>query len=288
MLAASLAFWPCYSHSEPYTYGSTNNAAANGLTWGMTSGALGVPVVPGMEINGVIYRYTAVKDPNDPFSVTLSNEDTNGGYIFRETDDWSGLPGNTINKFVPVELSPISRWGDGSITFEGRGEVQDPTVVYTFRVDECFSPEVTPGCPGYVDPTQFQVTTPDLEIYDALDDQAVRDAMAATDPDLYEEDEKDESIEKDEEKATKDDFEKGFAASQNALTLANKVSQEAIVTAMNASVNMSTYYTVRMDGRTYPERQRLVDSQLPENRNGLRNGLAQQLLHDQMVDMQYK
>jgi hypothetical protein len=31
----------------------------------------------------------------------------------------------------------------------------------------------------------------------------------------------------------------------------------------------------------------LQDKQIPENKNGLRNGLAQQLLHEQMVDMQY-
>lgn len=254
----------------------------------MTSGVLGVPVIPGMEINGVLYRYTTVKDPNDPFKVTLSNEDTNGGYIFRETDDWSGLPGNTINKYIPVELSPIARWGDGAITSEGQGEVQDPTVVYTFRVDECFNPEVTPGCPGYIDPSVYSLSQTDLDIYNAMDDQAVKDAMTATDPDLYEEEEKDESIAADEEKATKDDFEKGFAASQNALTLANAISQEAIVSAMNASVNMSTYYAARIDGRAYQETQRLADSQLPDNGNGLRNGLAQQLLHDQMVDMQYK
>lgn len=254
----------------------------------MTSGVLGVPVVPGMEVNGVIYRYTATKDPNDPFTVTISNEDTNGGYIFRETDDWSGVPGNTINKFVPVDLSPLSRWGTGSITTEGVGEVENPTVVYSFRLDECFNAEITPGCPGYIDPSLYQIAAIDPEIYDALNDQAVRDALEPTDPSLYNEEEEDESIEKDQEKATKDDFEKGFAASQNALTLANKISQEAIVSAMNATVNMSTYYVARMDGRAYPESNRLVDSQLPENRNGLRNGLAQQLLHDQMVDMQYK
>jgi hypothetical protein len=284
-----LAFWPCYSYSDPYTYGSTNNAAATGTTWGMTSGALGVPVVPGMDINGVIYRYTTTKNPDDPFTVTIQNEDASGaGYIFRETDDWSGLPGNTIRKYVPVELTPIARWGTGSIVTEGEGQIDGATVVYTYRLDECFNAEVTPGCPGYIDPTQFQFALPDYELYDALSDQYVLGVLAPTDPSLYEEEEKDESIEKDEEKATKDDFEKGLAATQNALTLANNISQGAILSAMNASVNMSTYYGVRMDGRAYPEATRLNDSQLPENRNGLRNGLAQQLLHDQMVDMQYK
>ena len=254
----------------------------------MNSYTLGVPVVPGMDISGVIYRYTAVKDPDDPMLVHVQNEDANGdGYIFRETDDWSGLPGNTINKYVPVELTPLQRWGQGSIEVEGRGEVQNPTVVYTYRLDECFSPEVTPGCPGYIDPSVYSLSQPDLEIYNAMDDQAVKDAMTATDPDLYEEEEKDESIEKDEEKATKDDFEKGLAAANNALTLANNLSQEAVISAMNISVNMSTYYSVSINGGTYPQNKDLADSILPENGRGLRNGLAQQLLHEEMVEMQY-
>ena len=286
---AFLAFWPCYSLSEPYTYGSTNNAAAFGLSWGMSDATLGVPVVPGLDVSGVLYRYTAVKDPDDPMLVHVQNESADGdGYIFRETDDWSGLPGNTINKYVPVELTPISRWGDGSIEVEGDGEVANPSVIYTYRLDECFNAETTPGCPGYVDPARYTLDPVDVDIYDAMDDEAVRNAMTATDPDLYEEEEEDESIDADEEKATKDDFEKGLAASNNALTLANNVSQEAVISAMNISVNMSTYYSVSIQGGSYPQQNQLVDSTLPENGRGLRNGLAQQLLHEEMVDMQYR
>jgi hypothetical protein len=32
----------------------------------------------------------------------------------------------------------------------------------------------------------------------------------------------------------------------------------------------------------------LQDAQLPDSKSGLRNGFAQQLLHQQMVEMQYK
>lgn len=282
-----LASWPCYSLSDGYTYGSTNNAAANGMSWGMTTDVLGVPAVPGMEINGVLYRYRTVKETSDDFKVTISNKDTQGGYIFRETDDWSGVPSNTITKFIPVELSPIARWGDGAITTEGAGQVEDPVVVYTFRFEECLNPEITPGCPGYVEQERYQATIPDIEIYNTLEDENVESALDPTNPDLYEDD-KEESVKEDEEKEKEDDLEKGLSASQNAITLASNISQEALVSAMNANVNMSTYYAARIDGRAYQETQRLMDSQLPENRKALRNGLAQQLLHNQMVDMQYK
>lgn len=279
-----MAFWPCYSYSDPYTYGATGNAAVDGLRWSM--GTV-VPPAPGLEINGVIYRYTAEKDPLSDFRVHVYNEDTDGGYVFYETDDWSGLPGNTINKPLSFNNVPISRWGDGAIETEGEGRVSDPTVVYTYRIDECFDPQLNPACPGYVPPTSFIPEIPEIDIYNALDDDAVKDALKATDPDLYA-DEDDESIEDEEEKATEDDFEKGMAAAQNALTLANNISQEAVLRAMNTSVNMYTYYERNIDGGAYPETKALVDSQLPENPRGLRNGLAQQLLHQEMIDMQYK
>ena len=254
----------------------------------MTTETLGVPAVPGMEINGVLYRYRTVKETNDDFKVTIGNKDTSGGYIFRETDDWSGVPGNRITKFIPVELSPIARWGEGSITTEGAGRVEEPFVVYTFRFEECVNPETTPGCPGYVDPLLYQANTPEIEIYNTLEDESVTNALDPTNPDLYE-DEKEESAKEDDEKEKdKDDMEKALSASQNAITLASAISQEALVNAMNANVNLSPYYVARIDGGAYKETQKLVDSQLPENRKGLRNGLAQQLLHNQMVDAQYK
>ena len=41
-------------------------------------------------------------------------------------------------------------------------------------------------------------------------------------------------------------------------------------------------------GGVYDDNIQLLDSRLPENRQGLRNGLAQQILHTKMVDEQYK
>jgi hypothetical protein len=38
----------------------------------------------------------------------------------------------------------------------------------------------------------------------------------------------------------------------------------------------------------YPVEEIYQDKKIPENQKGLRNGLAQQLLHEKMVDMQYE
>ena len=246
-----------------------------------------VPTAPGLEISGVLYNYTTVKDPSDPMLVHVQNEDTEGGYIFRETDDWSGLPGNTIRKYVPTELTNISRWGDGSIEVEGQGEVTNPSVVYTYRIDECFDPQSNPSCPGYEPPVSLipEVTLPDP--YDAMDDGAVRDALAATDPDLYKDDEEEETLDEEEEDK-EGDLEKGLAAADNALTLASGVSQTQMLQAMNLATNVTSYYSVTISGGVYKEDTQLIDSKLPENKRGLRNGLAQQILHEKMIEMQYR
>ena len=285
MLAAFSAFWPCYSFSDQYIYGTTGNAAVDGFTWSM--GTL-VPDAPGLSVNGVIYRYTTIKDPDEAMLVRVQNEAANGeGYTFRVTDDWTGLPGNTINKLISVNNIPISRWGDGSIEVEGEGTVVDPTVVYTYQIDTCFNPQTDPSCPGYVDPATFLVAESPAEAYDPLEDQAVSDTLEATDPELYDEEEEDETIASEKVEATKDKFQRGLTASQNALTLANNFSQDSIIRAINTSVNMYPYYATSINGGAYRETTKLVDSELPENPRGLRNGLAQQLLHDKMVEEQY-
>jgi hypothetical protein len=56
---------------------------------------------------------------------------------------------------------------------------------------------------------------------------------------------------------------------------------------MGYTDDMSAYYATQLDGGAYAETLTLVDVKLPENQLGLRNGLAQQLLHEQLIDLQY-
>ena len=89
----------CYSDT---TYHSTNNAAADALAWAMKN-VLPDTTAPyiTVEINGLAYQYTMVKDPEADATVTISNKDVAnpGENIFEETDDWSGNPGGNIRKF---------------------------------------------------------------------------------------------------------------------------------------------------------------------------------------------
>jgi len=240
----------------------------------MSSPLFPVDAIPGLDINGVFYRYTAVKNSGDPYTVSVQNEAADGsGYIFRETDDWSGGSGGTIQKFVPVPYSPVGRWGDGSIEQVGIGNVEDPVVMYSYRVD----------------PDRLQQSTEaydfsQISAYDPLSDQYVLATLEPTDPNLYNDDSEKRSG--DDEEKDENDLESALAAQENALTLASGMTQNALVQAMNVSTNLTGYYAKQLQGGTYQESVVLIDKNIPDNRRALRS-LGQQKLHTDMVNQQY-
>lgn len=295
LLWVLVAWLPSYSYSEsiaPY-YGTTGNAVTDqSLRWSMGNV---LPSPPGLEINGVLYRYTIRKEQEDSVSVHVQNENANGiGYIFRETDDWlpGSLDGTQINKVVPVIPSHRSLWGDGSIEVDGNGSVEDANVLYTYRVDPCYDPQFDPNCPGY------QVQVPDVyefdtsTLYDVTQDDLVS-LNRSTDVEEIDEDEEDrleEERKKQEEEDEKDRegrLEKALAAADNSAMFAQALAQSQMLDSINMATNMNAYYATSIPGGVYQDNTTLVDTKLPENRSGLRNGLAQQILHDRMVEMQY-
>lgn len=269
--AAFLASLPYYCYSEQYTYGSTNNAAANGLSWHMPD------VLPGnigIEINGLLYRYTVEKQVESDLTVTVGNDG-----VFSETDDWSGLPANTITKQLRFENIPASNWGDGSITTEGDGNVVDAVVVYTFRVDECANPQLNPSCDGYVAPTVALV-----DPYDPNDDEAVKLAMQETDLSLAEKDEQDVEDEDEDEEQSR--LELGLMSADSALALASM--QNDLIAKINGGINLAPYYGIAINGGEYNERLTLNGGEISDNPRGFRNNLAQSVKHAKMVQQQYE
>jgi hypothetical protein len=244
-----------------------------------------LPKVAGLQINGVVYSYTAEKNPEDDMLVHISNLRAGGtGYIFRNTDNWSKLPGNTIQRAVPVDRIFAENWGAGSIEVEGKGRVLDASVVYTFQYDPCFDPQSSPECPGYEAPIQYSVDT--VEIDDPLDDEFVRkeyERKASVD----DEDER--------EKARARAASSAAERRQNRLEAALSAVNTALLTA-EATVAANDFfslaeipdnYQIQIPGGEYKETVRLADAKLPDNPSGIRNTWAQQLLHEQMVDLQY-
>jgi len=283
-----LALWlvlPGLSWSFDYTYGYTGNAALWGNSWDMSSGVLGVNAVGGMDISGVIYNYTAVKDKEDDFVVTVQNKDTEGGYIFQEVDDWSGTYGMRIRKVVSLPYVPIARFGKGEIATTGTGSIEDANVIYMYRFDACFDPQSDPSCAGYVKPLPVAPVIPVIIIYDALDDENVKDATKETDRDLIEEVEEEKND--DEEEEDEDRLEMALASSTNALTIANQATQGSVVRAMNTATNITNYYVAKIAGGTYKETTSLFGGDIVDNKRVFRD-LTQDKLHNQMVEEQYK
>lgn len=279
VLSLALCSYYSYSSAEPYTYGISDNAARNALKWSMGSV---LPQIPGLDISGLVYKYTTIKNPEDDMKVHVGNHNENGdGYTFRETDDWSGVPGNTILKSFSLPHIPIEKWGDGFISIEGKGSVTDATVIYSFRIDECFDPQLNPSCPDYVKP---RPNIPEVDIYNALDDESVLDSLAADD---FEYDEESEANDEDDEEDEPTRIELGLMASSNALTLFKKYNQSKLINMINMQTNMQTYYNSNINGGIYSDKYKLSENQMPDNTRALRNNLAQQLKHEQMIDMQY-
>ena len=182
-----MAVWVAFcssSYSSDIISGTTNNAAANGLNWSMTSI---LPSETGLVVNGMIYRYTANKVVEDDMQVHIRNEDTlSNDYIFSNTDDWSNGPGGTITKVVPIDRISGTRFGDGEIAIDGKGSVTDPTVIYSYQFDPCAVVLSDPSCPGYAEalaallaeqallnPTETEIENPydNEEVQNILDNE---------------------------------------------------------------------------------------------------------------------
>lgn len=266
VLALSSALSAGYSYSEPvYTYDYTKNAAQNSLTWSM-DGLIPEGIV---DINGVVYRYTTEKNVTDDMLVHVQNENAiDGGYIFRETDDWSGLPGGTINKVVPLNNIPLEYFGDGSIEVEGKGTVTNQTVKYSYRLQPLEAVEA-------VDTLDFIPEVPEYSIYNALEDENLKSEQADV---TY----------NDEEESQEERKNKARRATEKAIGIGNTAAQQAMMLALTTAVDITSYYNTSIQGGVYTDSMELLDKELPENRRGLRNGLAQQIMHNRMVDSQYR
>ncbi len=276
---ALLAFSLCspYSYSEE-VYGTTNNAATFGLNWVMTNI---LPSQAGLEVNGLVYQYTAVKDPETGMIVYVQNEYADGsGYIFRNADDWTGLPGNTIRRKFALPNLGAELWGPGSIEVEGEGSVENASVVYSYRYDTCFDPQSDPNCPGY----EEQVEVPEIAIYDPLQDPLVQEDMERK-ARIQEEEEAQERQRRREQWAVSNALEDLLADGNNP-SLIDPVA-EAMALALTSRVLPTNYYT-GLEGREYFDTVVLEGGDIADNAKARRSNLAQQLLHQQMVDSQYE
>jgi hypothetical protein len=248
----------------------------------MNTGTLGVSAEEGLDISGVIYNYTTVKNVVDDFTVTIESDKVGGGYVFQEEHDWDGQYGGTIQNVIPLPYTPIEQFGDGRIRGTGTGSIEDVTILYMYRWDLCRNAQNDESCPNYIPPLP---DLPVIEIYDALDDEYVAEATEETDRELIDDDEKNnDSNEEDEEK---DRLEIALASSSNALTIASGISQSVLLQAINKATNIKSYYDATIPSTIYTDTITLQDKDIVDNRLVFRS-LSQDKLMDEMIEEQYK
>lgn len=269
------------SYSNSIVSGTTNNAAANGLNWNMSSI---LPSETGLIVNGMIYRYTTEKVTEDDMKVHIRNEDTlSNGYIFSNTDDWSGGPGGTINKVVPIDRISGTRFGDGEIAIEGNGSVKDPTVIYSYQFDPCAVVLSDPSCPGYAEALaallaeQALLNPTEMEIENPYDNKEVQNILDS-EIEIKEEFETTENTESEEENSL----------DTNSKMLDKYAGQMDLMEAYSIQEQgLNQYYIVNIPGGIYEETIKLESNQLADNNRALRN-FASDTLHRRIVRSQYE
>ena len=277
-LAVAALLCCCYSYSEEIR-GTTSNAITNNVGAGIVWQPQNVlPPQAGLVVNGLIYRYTAVKNQQDPMSVTVQNENAiDGGYVFQKKDDWSGLNGTTITHAQPINNVAREYWGTGSIVVEGQGQVVNPYVIYNYRFDPCYDPQVSPSCPGYKAPVDnnvdYSLTTINLDDVPKFDNIS---------DDYNDEDSNRENKDK---KSSKKDGKKSNT-SKNTLLTEDALNMANLMERLNNMENFKSYFFTLPDN-VMNDVLTLKDSNLPDNKRGKRVSQAQEILHQQMVDMQY-
>jgi hypothetical protein len=102
---------------------------------------------------------------------------------------------------------------------------------------------------------------------------------------LLEDDEKNEEDEEEEEK--EEEMEWLLASTENAIAMANEISQASILKSMNIATNITNYYIAVIPDSYYPENVVLQGGEVVDNRRALRS-LSQDNLMNQMIEEQYK
>jgi hypothetical protein len=246
-----------------------------------------LPGITGLTVDGVIYQYTAVKNERDPMTVTIQNKNAQGsGYVFRSQDDWTGLRGNRIVKLVPVDNIPGNRWGDGEIAIGGKGSVADTSVSYKYRYDTCVDPLSSPICPGYAEAMLKSLSLKETEFYDPLTDEIRRNATENKAVCLPGQSLCITAIEnrQESERSRKDnDVRK---QSTNSLLGLKDIQLATQFEKLNDIPNFKLY-SVSMPGGVYKDVLQYPNKILPDNRRARSIGIAQERLHDAMVNSQY-
>jgi len=273
----------CSSSIQAYSFGYTPNVAISGLEWTMTPTYLGANGINGMDVSGVTYKYTPIKNKEDNYVVTLENDKVGGGYVFQDVQDWSQREGGIeVRRTIALPYTPLAIFGDGRLKQEGTGSIEGADVRYIYRFDPCFDPQSDPNCPGYKKPKPPPL--PEIPDYDALQDESVAIAQAETDKKLLDNEQADKEEEEEEDEES---LEFMLADVENAIAMANEIAQSVILQQLNNVTNLTNYYVSTIPDNYYPDAVALQGGTIVDNRRALRS-LSQDARMNEMIEEQYK
>ena len=184
---------------------------------------------------------------------------------------------------VPVADIPIDYWGDGSIEIEGKGSVEDPSVIYTYKYDTCYDPQSSPECPDYQEPYRLEDILPKEEYVDPEQEEYMRLEMEKQYK-LEQQKEQEEYERRKRMSKVKVDLEKLLGGLNTQALSESAILQEQALFAMNY---IPVSYTNALQGGTYQDVPMLKDGYIPRNKKARRVGLAQQRKHEEMLNLQY-
>ena len=240
-----------------------------------------LPAYTGLEVNGLVYQYTTVKDAESDMIVYVQNENAQGdGYIFTFADNWSGLPGNTIRRKFVLPNIPSDYWGDGSITWTGEGDVVDANVIYSYKYDTCFDPQSDPSCPGY----EKEVEIPEIPFVDPLNDEFIIASMQQQ-VRRDEEQEEEDRQRRQKESTIESAVERLLGDGTNPKLIDDFLQTQQLLVLYKV---LPTNYYDLLDGGEYLETIKLNGGEIQDNLQGRRATYAQELLHEKMVNLQYE
>lgn len=238
-----------------------------------------------LQVMGLSYRYTMVKDPDTGVTVWVRNEDAvDGGYVFEERDDWNG-PGGTIQKYFRFPYTDAARFGKGSIDVEGPGTVEDPVVIYNYKMDvdeqlmKCsITPLSDPACPG------FALALSDLlkSIEEMQPGDPFYDEWVQAQLERETEEQEEQEVKEPEQKLS--NFEKELGGENTIEELAT--GQDEILQQLAQVPKIEPYYIMQLDGGIYEDTVVLNGGTIQDNKRALRN-LASDETHRTMVRSQY-
>lgn len=244
------------------------SAPVNSNSWVMKNV---LPNATGLTVHGIFYSYKVEKRVEDDFTVTLRNKDAlnEGNYVFSKTDNWSGIPGNTLNRMVSLDNVSIERIGDGEFVTTGYGLLSQRNVVYHYRYDTCNNEStITKECPNYKKPN-YELVEIDFTNY------VTEETKIKNDEDNIKGNES-----REEEKKNKD----------KKLIVNSMLSKDDIKTSIDFQ-NLNNIpgfdtYSVAIPGGNYKD-VNLPDARIVDSPSRRAFTFAQDRLHNSLVDLQY-